>query len=182
MSVVPPVVHTERLLIRSYRESDADQLRPILASSGDYLSAWLPKHVWEPVPVEELSGRLARYAELFDDDIEWRYAVLDSSGRELIGSVGLFPRDEARRVPYEEADRVEIGYWIRKDHSGQGLATEASRAMLEVARSLAGIERVEIRCDARNGASAAVPKKLGFSLSKAPRQTKDELQVWGMEL
>jgi RimJ/RimL family protein N-acetyltransferase len=57
---------------------------------------------------------------------------------------------------------VEIGYWLRADATGSGRATEAVRAALAVARALPRLRRVEIRCDARNVRSAALPARLGF--------------------
>jgi len=182
VNTVPRFIRTQRLAIRPYQAADADVLQPILAASGDYLSAWLPAHVWEPVAIDELRGRLSKYAELFDDDVEWRYAVLDAASGELLGSVGLFPRDGQRRVPFADADRLEIGYWIRKDRSGEGLATEATRAVLDVAKTLTGITKAEIRCDSRNVASAVIPQRLGFSLDGVAPKEDGELQIWGMAL
>jgi hypothetical protein len=57
---------------------------------------------------------------------------------------------------------LEVGYWIAAAHGGRGYATEASVVLTDLAFSMDGIERVEIRCDPRNAVSAAVPRKLGF--------------------
>jgi hypothetical protein len=48
--------------------------------------------------------------------------------------------------------------------TGQGLVSEATRAVLAVAAELPNVSRVEIRCNERNHPSAAVPRRLGFSL------------------
>ena len=72
-----------------------------------------------------------------------------------------------------DADRAEIGYWLRSDMTGQGLVSEAVRAVLDVASSLSKVSRVEIRCDARNLPSAAVPRRLGFALESSVPKVSD---------
>ncbi len=71
---------------------------------------------------------------------------------QLIGSCGL-----ARRA----SGAVEMGYWIGKPFWGRGYATEACRALVEIARTL-GLERLEGSHFLDNPASARVLEKLGF--------------------
>ena len=92
----------------------------------------------------------------------------------LIGEVDLFPRAETGRVPLSEGDRVELGYWLDASATGQGLITEAARALLDVARELPQVLHAEIHCDAANERSAAVPQRLGFHLATV----EHSLQVW----
>jgi RimJ/RimL family protein N-acetyltransferase len=80
---------------------------------------------------------------------------------------------------------VELGYWLREDQTGRGLVTEASRAVLAMAATLPRLSLVEIRCDARNAPSAAVPQRLGFVLASTvpdlavtPTEPPIQLQVW----
>lgn len=179
---VPRAIHTERLLLRPFCADDAPALLPVLEANEAHLSRWIPEHVWRPVPLAELAVRLEGFAAAFAEDREWRYAVLSADGTTMIGEVDLFPRAAPGRVPYAESDRAEIGYWLRADMSGQGLATEAARAMLEVARSLPRITQVLIRCDELNAASGAVPARLGLARTDTECDGADVLQVWTMEL
>ena len=179
---VPELLHTDRLLLRPYRVDDAERLRPILVANVDHLQDWLPRHVWEPVDLPELRKRLTGYATAFAENTEWRYAVLTLDGTEIVGSAGLFPRDPTARVAFAKADRVETGYWIRQDRCGLGYATEVTRAMIELARSLPGVGMIEIRCNAVNAASVAVPRRLGFRLATSGRDDAGALQVWTLGL
>lgn len=179
---VPNPIRTERLLLRPFRADDAHALLPVLEANQDHLSRWIPQHVWLPAPLPELATRLDGFAAAFAADREWRYAVLSPDGTTMIGEVDLFPRAAHGRVPYPEADRAEVGYWLRADWSGQGLATEAARAMLEVARSLPRFAHVLIRCDERNAPSGAVPARLGFALTGTERDGADVLQIWTLAL
>jgi RimJ/RimL family protein N-acetyltransferase len=159
---IPVELRTGRLYLRSWRKSDAARLLPVLEDNVDHLGGWIPAHVAAPAPLEELERRLAGFAGDFQASRYWRFGMFSADGNELLGEVDLFPRSAEGRVDFPSADRLEIGYWLRRDATGKGYASEASRALLDVAVALPGIRRVEIHCDPRNAPSAAVPRRLGF--------------------
>jgi RimJ/RimL family protein N-acetyltransferase len=179
---VPRLIHTERLVLRPFAANDAPALLPVLEANQAHLGRWIPEHVWRPAPLPELAVRLAGFAEAFDADRAWRYVIVMPDGATMLGEADLFPRNADGRVPYPESDRGEIGYWLRADVCGRGLATEAARAMLEVARSLPRIAQVIVRCDELNTASCAVPRRLGFAFADTERHGADVLQVWSLAL
>jgi RimJ/RimL family protein N-acetyltransferase len=160
--IVPDAIHTPRLLLRRWHPDDAPLLQAVLDANGAHLLPWIPPHVASSAPLPALAERLAGYRDDFDAARAWLYAILTPDATRLLGGVGLYPRTADARVPADAADRVEIGYWLRADATGVGHATEAARAMLDVARTLPGLQRVEIRCDPRNVRSVAVPRRLGF--------------------
>ena len=93
-----------------------------------------------------------------------------------IGALRL-PRAPRRRAPRARHRRSRLGpagtVWRRRhrdrlldfhvDWCNRGLATRAS-ALTDAALSLPEVEVVVIVCDVTNAASAAVPRKLGFTL------------------
>jgi RimJ/RimL family protein N-acetyltransferase len=185
---VPVVIRTERLLLRPWRASDADALQPLLVANQEHIAPWIPKRVSDPSPVPILAKRLAGEAADFDADVAWRYGMFTPDERTVLGEIALFPRGANGRVHYSEADRVELGYWLRADWTGKGIVTEAARALLAVAAKLDRVTRVEIRCDERNVPSAAIPRRLGFLLDETIASTsittpnaKVELQIWALE-
>ena len=181
---IPTSVRTERLRLRRWESTDAAALLPLLEANVEHLGDWIPRHVSQPAPLPELTRRLTDFAARFDADREWRFAIFAAADNALLGEVDLFPRADSGRVPLAEADRVEIGYWLRADYTGSGIATEAARAMLAIAMDLPGIRRVEIRCDPRNERSAAVPRRLGFRLATpTPADSSDSADmVWSYHL
>jgi RimJ/RimL family protein N-acetyltransferase len=183
--VVPGEIRSERLMIRRWRESDAAELEPILAANVPHLAPWIPWRVAEPLPAAQLAIRLGEFAAAFDADREWRYGVFSADTGTILGDVSLFPRNETGRVSFTIANHVEMGYWLRADATGQGYATEAARAALALASTLPGMARVLIRCDERNAASSAIPRRLGFHLATtrleagvSPDEPKIRLQEW----
>ncbi|HEY7236136.1 MAG TPA: GNAT family N-acetyltransferase [Gemmatimonadaceae bacterium] len=176
--MVPGFLRTPRLVLRRWRETDAAELLPILEANVGHLRGWIPTHVAEPVPYEQIVGRIERFVAAFDAGREWRYALVSADTRRLLGEVSLFPRVAVKRVPFDAADHIEIGYWLRADATGQGYATEATRAAMSLALSLPKMSRLTIHCDERNTASAALPRRLGFYLAATIEEPSCRIQIW----
>ena len=70
----------------------------------------------------------------------------------LVGSCGLGRRPSGA---------VELGYWIARPFWGRGFATEASTALVDIARTLR-LERLQASYFLDNPASGRVLEKLGF--------------------
>ena len=74
----------------------------------------------------------------------------------IIGGSGL------HRINWE-VPCFEIGYWVWTAYGGKGYITEAVAGITDFAFQQLGANRVEIRCDALNVRSAAIPQRLGFT-------------------
>lgn len=175
---IPSPLRTQRLLLRPWAPEDAAALAPVLAANVAHLGTWIPQHVATPLPPAELAERLAGFAADFAEERAFRFAMLTPDGAQLLGEADLFPRDAMGRVSLAGADRVELGYWLDAAATGQGLATEATLALMEVAASLQAMTHAEIRCDVANAPSAAIPRRLGFQLAAVEGNT----QIWRKEL
>lgn len=73
----------------------------------------------------------------------------------LVGSIGF-----GRRCATD--DEAELGYWIARNHWGRGYATEAGRAVVELAFDGLRLPALAAGHFVDNPASAAVLRKLGF--------------------
>jgi ribosomal-protein-serine acetyltransferase len=106
---------------------------------------------------------IERSAESWAEGTEFNYAIIARTG-ELVGSIGLMTR--------MGPGVLEIGYWVRTSRTGRGYMTAAVEAITPVALAQPGIERVAIRHDAANAASAAVAIKAGFAeVARVPNDT-----------
>ena len=156
--------------LRSWRATDAPALRHALEASDVHLRAWTPWVVDGRVPGQSLEERLEAHARAFVDGTEWVYGLFAPDGITVLGGCGLYPR--------VGPGALEIGYWLAAGATGRGLATAAAGALAALALAAPGIERLEIRCDPRNVASARVPARLGFRLDERASVAADGLQVW----
>ena len=147
-------IHTPRLLLRCWRSGEAPLLKDAIDASLAELRTWMPWATSEPTPVDLLEERIEGFHREFAAGLDWTYAIFDSAGSRVLGGCGLHPR----RGP----GVLEIGYWIRTDATGRGLASEAAAALTRVAVERHGVACIEIRCDARNHPSAAVARRLGY--------------------
>ena len=171
----PEEVAAGSLKLRRLRIDDAELLARLINENLRHLQPWMP---WAQSPhsVDEQLGFLERMQAAWEGLTDFGFtAVLDG---EAIGGMGLHTR--------QGPGTLEIGYWMAAAHTGRGHATAASRALTGVGFGLRGVERVEIRCDQANGASAAVARKLGYRLRElydrepaAPGET-GRAMVWEM--
>lgn len=100
--------------------------------------------------------------------------TLAESGR-LIGDVILF-------LSAVEHASVEVGYMFAPAHAGRGYATEAVRAMLDLAFADLGAHRVWARVDVRNPASRALCERLGMRLEAHLVENEWFKGAWSSEI
>jgi RimJ/RimL family protein N-acetyltransferase len=155
-----------------------DELLGAISVSLPELHRWMPWASALPTR-DELAETLRAGSETFDSDGDYQYYLRERLSGEVVGCAGLH-----RRVGDEG---LEIGYWVRSDRVNLGYATETARLLTSAAfRFVPNVQRVEIHMDQANGASAAIPPKLGFRLVQieprpvgAPGESGREL-VWSM--
>ena len=163
-------IETERLVVRCYQPSDAQQLSDSINESREHLKPWMPWAHTEPEPIEVIADRVRHFRGNFDIGENFIYAIFNKDESRLIGGTGLHPRigDE----------QLEIGYWIHKDFVNQGFVTESTAALVKVAFELIRVHRIEIHCDPGNVASASIPRKLGFTHEGTLRAKTRFLDRW----
>ncbi|MBB6670428.1 GNAT family N-acetyltransferase [Cohnella nanjingensis] len=161
---IPEQFETERLVIRAPQWEDGELVNAAIRESVDELRPWMP---WvQQVPtIEEsmISSRQGRIHFLERSDL--RLYLFHKTTGQFVGGSGL------HRIDWE-ARKFEIGYWIRTSLNGQGYITEAVAGITEFAIQTLQANRIEIRCDARNGPSARVAERLGFTKEAVLRREK----------
>jgi RimJ/RimL family protein N-acetyltransferase len=132
------------LVLRQWRADDLDAL--VHAIDDPEIGRWMPK-IPHPYSTEAGAAYLARSAGR-----EGRFAIVSADDGTLLGGISLVPK---------QWGRAEIGYWIRADARGRGLAT---RALVLVSRwGLArGFRRLQLHADVENPSSHRVAEKAGF--------------------
>jgi len=155
-------VETDRLVIRYWQAEDAPGMLEALSVERALFLPWLP---WTLVDNRTLveciyqieKNRREREAPATDNVV---LGFFDRKTGEAVGGTGFHRMSH----PWHTA---EIGYWVRADRRGQGLCTEAVRAVISwgfraQAEGGWGFRRMTIFCASLNLASQRVPEKLGL--------------------
>jgi RimJ/RimL family protein N-acetyltransferase len=144
------VVETERLVLRLPEESDA---RPLLVIHQDPEVAGL---LQVPMPIDDITVAWRNVAMLrghwhFRGFGQW--TVVEKATGEVVGRVGLW---------YPEGwPGVELGWIIRRDRWGNGLATEAASAALDWGWRHVATDHIISLIQPENSASIRVAEKVG---------------------
>ena len=138
---------TERLLLRPGWAEDAPELARAIAD--EQVVRNLATAPW-PYSREDAEAFLAAPR----DPVMPSFLIIERTdgAPRIVGSCGLGRRPSGS---------VEMGYWIGRQHWGKGFATEASRALIEIAKALR-LPRLEASHFLDNPASGRVLEKLGF--------------------
>lgn len=142
------ILQTKRLILRPWREEDAEALYTYARDPEVG-----PPAGWKPHTSVENSREIIRDILSAPET----YAVCLRETGTPIGSVGLHRNDLAERE-----DEYELGYWIGKPFWGQGLIPEASRELLRYAFEELHMNRIWCGHYDGNVKSRRVQEKLGF--------------------
>jgi ribosomal-protein-serine acetyltransferase len=152
---LPDTIPSPRLKLRRWVATDAADLCAAVTANLEHLRPWMPWIAAEPVSIAERMALLAQWQS------EWERggdavigAFLDGV---IVGSTGI----HRRRGP----GVLEIGYWVHRDHTRNGYATEIAASLTTAAFTVPDIDRVEIHHDKANVASAGVPRSLGYTFA-----------------
>jgi ribosomal-protein-alanine N-acetyltransferase len=114
---------------------------------------------WSRPPMtarDEPEGLVAEIDEGFAQRTMLNWVVARRADDVAIGTCTLFRFEPRHR-------RAEIGYSLRSDHWGQGLAAEAVALSLDWVFRTLGLHRVEADIDPRNAGSRKLLERLGFA-------------------
>ena len=99
--------------------------------------------------------------------------VLKETGQ-FIGRCGLLP------WTIDGCQEVEVAYLLDKQVWGQGLATEAARAIVQHAFEQLGYSRIIVLVDRENAASIRVATKIGMTFEKEGQDDKGPFLLYSM--
>ena len=84
-----------------------------------------------------------------------------------------YKHEFAGLIGFKDIDRVnnkiDIGYWLVEKMTGKGIATAATRKMINLAFRNKDMNRVQIRCGVGNAKSSAIPRRLAFTFEGVER-------------
>lgn len=101
----------------------------------------------------------------------FQWGIADADTDALVGTVTVLGWDRRNR-------RAEIGFIVRPEWQGRGIATEAVRAVLRFAFDAMDLRRVEADADPANAGSLALLERLGFRREGLARQRWLTFGTW----
>lgn len=143
-------IGTERLVLRQLALNDAAAFSKL---ADDYNISKMTGSLPHPFPLYSAEFKIMYLRQQKRRGLAYPYAITVNGG-ELIGVMDLF------RSAHDTA--LEIGYWIGKPYWGQGLSTEAAKAIIQEAKDRLGVQALMAGVFADNPASLRVLEKLGF--------------------
>lgn len=146
------IINTERLLLRRWKDSDAEELFA-LASDPDVG----PRAGWPAHKNVEESLEIIR--DIFTNDCTW--AIVNKETNKIIGCMGYYLHGVSN-IDIGEND-AELGYWIGKPYWNKGYCTEALKAMIIFCRREKHFDTLWADFFIDNPASGKVMEKCGFT-------------------
>lgn len=145
-------LETKRLWLRWPRATDAAALAAF-ASLAEV--ARMTADIPHPYPPREADRFILQTRAENAAGTALHLAIAQKTGaRPVVGFIS---------VALTETDEAEIGYVLKPDVWGKGLATEAVRTVIDTIFSLTAVPRVHANCRVGNAASRRVLEKTGFS-------------------
>lgn len=150
------ILETPRLLLRHLEPADLEDLYALYCDPE--ITRYIPD---SPRSYEETRQQLEwhmhghpRHPEL------GLWATIHKSSGAFIGRCGLLPWS------IDGQEEVEVAYLIARDYWGQGLGTEAARAVLDYGFNTLDLPRLVCLIDEDNLASKRVAQKIGMAFEK----------------
>ena len=146
----PPLLAGARLSLRAPREDDIAGLHALFADPA-------VMRYWSRPPLTDRMEAVAMFQRFVNgfaarEASTWIIAAPDDAA---IGTATLFRFDARHR-------RAEIGYALRSELWGQGLARDALSLLLDWAFPALALHRIEADVDPRNAGSRRLLLRLGF--------------------
>jgi len=152
---------TARLVLRPFVKKDALAMYRNWASDPE-VTKFLSWSTYKSV--EDAHTILNIWIPQYADNTFYQWAIALKEIGEVIGSISVVNFDD-------RVDMVEIGFCIGKAFWGQGIMTEAFRAVIDYLFGEVGVQRIEAGHDPNNPASGAVQRKCGLTYEGTLRRS-----------
>jgi len=164
-------LHTERLILRPWREEDLGNFFAYASVDGvGQMAGWTPHK-----NMEESRNILSHF-------IKGKHVfALEHQGK-VIGSLGIERYNESLYPELSSLRGREIGYVLSKDYWGQGLMPEAVEAVVRYLFETEMLDFITVGHFIQNDRSRRVIEKNGFRYVKqAPYETRYDTVETSME-
>jgi len=153
-----PEIETERLLLRRVTPADLDVWAERIFADPEVVR-FMPKR--DMTPLQRAKRAFNNYNRLWEARGIGGWVITDKNAGEFIGSVEIEYLDDT--------NEYELGYCLRKNYWGKGIATEAARAVVRFGFEKANLERIIAVVVPENTGSWKVLEHIGLVYEKNAR-------------
>ena len=145
-------LESDRLLLRHWKESDAEDLYYAASNPNIGLNAgWTPH--------KDINESLEIIKTIFNS--ESVFAIEYKENKKVIGCIGYLTNNQSHLKNLKE-DEIEIGYWVSEDFWNKGICTEALKILIEFCFKIKNFRKIWGTFFVDNLASGKVMEKCGF--------------------
>jgi ribosomal-protein-alanine N-acetyltransferase len=144
-----PLLAVSGILLRPFSEDDVPAIAE--ACRDPEIPRWT--HVPDGYTEHDARAFVALSKGWWAEGSNATFAITDVASSDLLGSIGL--HDVVWPV-------ARVGYWVKPEARGYGVAPQALRLVSRWALLDAGVERLELLAQPENVASRRVAEKVGF--------------------
>ncbi|GAA4650192.1 GNAT family N-acetyltransferase [Kistimonas scapharcae] len=146
-----PILMTERLQLRPFRQSDAKRVQQL---AGDHRIADVTQNIPHPYQDGMAEAWISTHESVWQAQCAIIYAITQGQAPDvIIGAISLI------NLTTLEA---ELGYWIGVPYWGQGYCSEAAQAIIHYGFNTLSLQRIYCHHLLRNPASGRVMQKAGM--------------------
>ncbi|HTN63126.1 MAG TPA: GNAT family protein [Devosia sp.] len=166
-------VQTERLVLRTFERGDLDGVTAYHALPS--VQRYVFSRTRDTCEVASALAVMREHVSLQRPGDTLTLAMVRKGDRQILGHVSLLWADAT-------AGQGEIRFVINPSYSGQGYASEAISALLDLAFDHYRIHRIFARCDGRNHNSIKLLQQMGMRLEAHYREHALFQGEWDEEL
>ncbi len=141
--------------IRLYNKNDVDGFYEAVIQSKNELSKWFPWCHDEYSKDESEHWIKTEVLYRWESKTGYEFIITDPIKNKVLGGCGL---EQINLVKHD----ASLGYWVRSDETGQGIATKACHFLLKYAFSTLNLETIKVICSTENIGSQKVVNKLPY--------------------
>jgi ribosomal-protein-alanine N-acetyltransferase len=153
-------LETERLILRRFTIEDAEDVYNNWTGDSEVSKYMRWEHHRN---IEETKLKIKDWLLRYKNNNFYQWAITFKDTDEPVGAIGLFVVNETDLCG-------DFGYSISRKYWGQGIATEALKAVLKLAFETVGFNRIESYHSTKNPASGKVMQKAGMKFEGLARQ------------
>lgn len=166
-----PILHTERLILRSFTLEDAPDVQRLAGDKDIASTTCAIPHPYEDGMAEEW---ICTHAADFENGTGINFAIIlkdngDINKQVLIGAIS---------INIDKIEKIgELGYWLGKPYWNSGYCTEAAKVILSYAFDVIKLRSIHAFHIGRNPASGRVLQKIGMEFEECFHK---QVEKWGV--